>query len=647
MKFRAGIYTATVYQLAVAVVLLWLLRPVFYLYNSSLTGTVSLSHLLSLMWHGLAFDLSVLGYANCLFVAMRFLPAPFVTRRGWLRATDCVYYITNSLVLLIEMGDIPFFRYAGSRLRWSALVDMFHDPNISGIVLSYFGQYWWAFLGAAGVLALMVWLYRRVTVTPSVSLGYLPRTALFVLAAGLTVWAIRGSLCGGKPLAIGDATWHIDRNPEINIVLNSPFCVLRSLKGANTVQEYALLTPDELAGARNSVRSGAAGAPNRKNIMVITLESGGQLFIDRLNIVPGDTARHLMPFLDSIAAKSLSVVHTIATGKRSSEGITSIFGGFANFEPLIYMLSPYNANTVDAPARLLRDEGYATRFYFGGNRGSYSIDQTASNMGFTDVIDRDKYGDDDDFDGTWGIFDHAMARYAALDITSLGQPFMAGWFTINAHAPFTVPDDWRTDPYRYPDPCIERSIEYTDRSLRRFFEHARTQPWYDNTIFIITADHGCRDLKGTRYDTPYVMYHIPFIVYTPDGSIEPRVIDDRVMSQIDISPTILGLVGYDKPYVSVGVDILDDTAEHYAANLSNNQYQVYGTRYVVQLDMSLRHVTAVYDIVADPFMTAPVTDYDEAEVARMTRWIQAFMQDNNSRLIHNRMSISTDSGNNG
>ena len=130
MKFRAGIYTATVYQLAVAVVLLWLLRPVFYLYNSSLTGTVSLSHLLSLMWHGLAFDLSVLGYANCLFVAMRFLPAPFVTRRGWLRATDCVYYITNSLVLLIEMGDIPFFRYAGSRLRWSALVDMFHDPNI-------------------------------------------------------------------------------------------------------------------------------------------------------------------------------------------------------------------------------------------------------------------------------------------------------------------------------------------------------------------------------------------------------------------------------------------------------------------------------------------------------------------------------------
>lgn len=327
----------------------------------------------------------------------------------------------------------------------------------------------------------------------------------------------------------------------------------------------------------------------------------------------------------------------MATGVTSVGGATAVYGGFPAFDPMLFMVSPYNRNDVDAPAHLLKKSGYSSAFYFGGNPGSFSIDQFVKAMGFDKVVTRSEYGNDDDFDGTWGIFDHAMGEYAAKALASLSQPFVAGWFTLAAHGPFTVPDYWNSAGYKSPPTCTERSIEYTDRSLRHFFNTARNQPWYKNTAFVITGDHGCRDFHGTKYDTPYIKYHIPLIIYTPDGTLAHAEIGG-VMSQFDITPTLMRLIGYERRFVSVGNDAIAGVEPHYAISKVGERFMITGDRYVVFTDLEARTIDEVYDITNDQTLESPLASYDRAVADGMIDWARAFLQDYTARLIDNRMS---------
>lgn len=662
LTFRTNIYLATLYQTAIPLILLWLTRFGFYIHNASAIGELSFSRVMQLAWAGLPFDLSAWAYFNVLFVTMRFLPFSFIVKRWWVILTNVIFAITNSVMLTLNIGDIPFYQFSGTRQNLLTLKENLGDPEILRIMGGYASQYWWAYLMGGGVILLMLWLAFRVR--PNRYLPHceekwqtwLTRIIFFLLAAAAMVFSMRGRIGAGRPLSAGDAAFATHNPSETPMVLNTPFCVIRASREVDRLQKLSFFSEAELAGIRSSLHNpkvfssdsifpdtipGHLTAINAKgkNVMIILLESGAQHWSDRLNIAKGDKPRGLMPFLDSIATRSLCVTSAYATGRRTIEGVTAVFGGFPTFGEMQWMTSSYSGNTLDSPARLLTDFGYDTRFYFGANHGSYSIDQFAKNTGFKDVADRVTYGNDRDYDGTWGIFDHAMGQFAAKDMSKLRQPFFTGWLTINLHGPWAVPDYWNTKGYKNRETGLERSVEYTDRALRSFFETARTQPWFDNTIFIITADHGCRDLKGTRYDTPFLMPHIMFMVYAPDGSIKPRIIHDRPMTQFDITPTLLNMVGYDKPYVALGTDFFDNDQPHYAINFINGAFQVMSDRWMVRMDPKGK-VTEVYDIQSDQETRNPLKEYDRTETGRMARWGRAFLQDYTTRVIENRMSAS-------
>ena len=518
-----------------------------------------------------------------------------------------------------------------------------------GVILGYIYEYWAVYLGIALFVAALGWLYGRFEIRAPRSIGshslrreYAVRAALFLLCCGLSVAGMRGRTGNGVPLSIADAGWYIRKAPQINAVLNSPFCILRSLNKHNDIAPMLFFSEEEMSGIRTSLHRGRPGGMTGRNVVIITIESGGSVWYDDLCAIPNDDLRGLVPFLDSLASHSLVCRNTIATGRRSVEGITAVYGGFPTFVPFVYMLSPYNNNLLDAPARLLSEEGYSTVFYFGCNHGSFNIDQMARAAGFERIVDREAYGDDSEFDGHWGIFDHAMAEYAANDLSAVAEPFIAGWFTLNAHSPYTKPEHWRPDGYRHPEASPERGIEYTDRAIRLFFETARRQPWYGNTIFIITADHGSRDLKDTPYDTPYIKYHVPFIIHTPDGSIAPGHIDDRMATQFDIAPTVLGLLNYPHDYVAVGTDLFDTQTERYAIGFVDNTYRITGLHYLVNLTPDGKEIVSVFDIAADPYMTAPADAYDRTEVDAMIRWGRAFLQDYTCRMVDDRMSAANE-----
>ena len=638
-------YISTAGLLLLPLLLLWLSRFIFAAYNAQLVGDPSFWRVMQLSLGGLRFDLSVWAYTNVLFIAMRFLPVPTVSCRWYIAVTNVIYVATNSLMLWLALADIPFFRFSGSRLRLPALTDMFHDPNMHSIILSYATDYWWAFAGALLVTAVLagacIWL--KPTQPPakfhSTAATYGVRAAIFLAVGFSTFCAMRGTLVKGRPLSIADAVWYTATPPETNVVLNTPFCVLRSVEGGTRVPEMRFFSDKEAEQIRSSLHTPSFPPDSllRKNVMVITLESGSQHWIDRLNDIPGCPPHVVMPFLDSLASVSLVNRNVMATGRRSVEGIAAIYGGFPTFGDMLYMSSPYNANTIDSYARLLRDEGFSTRFYFGCNHGSYSIDSFLSAMGYDLIADRQVYADDSEYDGLWGIYDDAMGAYAAKDLTTLREPFVAGWFTLHLHEPFSVPARISLDSFKHREPSPLRSAEYTDMALRRFFETARLQPWYSNTIFIITGDHGSRDFKDTPYDGAFIQPHVMFMIYTPDGSIPAGEISGRMMNQFDIGPTILGLLRYGKPYVATGTDVINSSDPNYAIGFFNGQYQITGTRYLITMTPDLGRIERVFDVTADPLLNQPLTTYDTSETDRMMKWARAFMQDYTMRLNQNRL----------
>lgn len=661
------LYIATLLQLLVALVALWLTRIGFYLYNSDLTGSMTFGQFMKASFFGLRFDLSALAYFNALFILMRLWPTQLAWRRGWIIAGNTVYALCNSLLLLLNIADIPFYRFTGSRLRWHTFLNMWNDSNILSIIFSYIHDYWWAYLlGLLAITAVIctawfirirqpapLWHSRRVTT--------MIRCAILIATCGLTFIAIRGHAGAGHPLAIGDAVWYVPAPSQINVVLNTPFCLLRSMSHDNTIQPMTFFTDNELNAVRSSVHTPRQGVSfTRKNVVIIAIESGGTLWLDSQRVLPmEDERRHLMPFLDSLAHHSLTLRHAFATGKSSIEGVTGIFAGFPTFNSFLYLSSPYNNNTVDSPARLLKAEGYTTKFYFGGNYGSYGIDHLMHVMGFETVTTRETLGSEAEYDGQWGVYDHEVADYMARDLSALPEPFMAGWFTLKPHGPWTVSERWSTEGYLSAPGSLERCVEYEDRAIKEFFEVARTQSWYDNTLFVITADHGCRDLPGSDFDGDYMQPHIMMMFYTPDGSLTPRLVEETVASQFDLAPTLLGMLGYPKPFVAVGRDIWNE-GPAYALNFINDMYQIISTRYIVQLDATMTGIAGLYDIALDPTLrnnllgpmalspgefvqTVPAsTEYDADEINRMITFARAFMQDYTYRLTGDRMSITNE-----
>lgn len=625
-----------------AFVLLWLSRWIFALYNADQCAIESVSDAWQLAIGGIRFDLSALAYFNAIVILLSILPFKIVYAHWYRRVCLWVYMVCNSIMLAINLADIPYFRFTGARLRWSNLLTVTTDGEIWRILLSYAGTYWWILVGIIAMVALLLWLATRLRSATPVDgpLRHLwVRCGLFLVFGALTFTAMRGRLGDSVPLSIPDAAFAARKTPQINVVLNSPFCVLRSLNRSKTNIESRLtfFSNDTLANIRNSVHAGA-DSMQRRNIVTIVLESGGAVWLDSIATQLGIPRPELMPFLDSISGQSRVFVHTIACSRSSVGGITAISCGFPDFDPFFYMLSPYSSNVLDSPARLLAEKGWDTAFYYGCRPGSFNIDQTAFASGYNRIVDRRTYGNDADYDGAWGIFDYPMAEFAVADISNLKQPFAAAWFTISAHEPFILPAGWPTDKFRHPERCPERGLEYTDQALRHFFELASQQPWFENTTFIITADHGNREFKGTVYDTPYIHNHIPFIVYTPDGSIEPGLDTDRVFSQHDIAATTLGLVGYNSKYVQLGVDAFSTSTTCYGIHRTAGRYLVVGPRYAIYTTPEVDAIEEVFDIVSDPAMTKAADTYDSTETAAMLRWTQAFLQDYTHRLIDNRLS---------
>ncbi|HEU4789811.1 MAG TPA: sulfatase-like hydrolase/transferase [Flavobacterium sp.] len=286
---------------------------------------------------------------------------------------------------------------------------------------------------------------------------------------------------------------------------------------------------------------------NQKNVVLITIESYSADFMKAYG-----NEQNITPFLDSIAQKSMLFTNLYAVGNRTVRGLEAVTLCFPPTAGESVVKREDNKNKFSTGA-LFKQKGYNVKFLYGGDAFFDNMEDFFSGNGY-DIVDKKSFTPEEiTFANVWGVCDEDMANKAIKvmnEEAKTGKPFFNHWMTVSNHRPFTYPNDKIDIPGDIKS--RDGGVKYTDYALRKFFAMASKQPWFKNTVFVILADH-CASSAG-KTELPVDKYRIPAMIYSP-GFIEPQKYTN-VMSQIDVMPTLFGLLHFDYQSKFYGQDVM-------------------------------------------------------------------------------------------
>ena len=637
---------AAVLNMLVAYLVWMLSRVAFFAENwSTFAPYMSWSLLWSMVRGALVFDTSALLYVNSLYLVLMLLPLHLKERAGFHKGLRWLFVASNAIGLAMNLMDAVYFQYTGRRSTVTVFTEFAAEGNITSIILTEFLRHWYLVLA---FIALVFILWRcyirpRLEVYQFGSHYYISQAIALLVMIPLAIVGIRGSVTAGtRPITISNANQFVNRPVESSVVLNTPFSMIRS------IGKKAFVTPDYMpAGQMEAIYSPVHGHPvtdelshKGKNVVILIVESMGKEYIGALNRdLDGGQYRGYMPFVDSLVEKSLTFKYSYANGRISMDAMPSILSGLPMMVESIF-LTPASLNDVDGISSILGREGYGTAFFHGGHNISMGFSAYAHSIGYKDYYGLDeycqspKYGGMDDFDGKWAIWDEPFLQFTLDNIGQMSQPFLATVFTASSHHPYNVPEQYRDSLKDEGGRPIHKCVRYTDLALRRFFERASHEPWYQSTVFVLVADHTNQNSHDV-YKTDLGLYSIPIIFFTPDGSIKPAMRDDVIAQQTDITPTLLHLLGYERPYLAFGNDLLGvDPGQTWAFNYNAGIYQLIKGDLMLQFDGE--KTTALYRFKTDRLLKDNLVG-QLPQQEEMEQFVKALIQQYMSRMNENRL----------
>ena len=562
-------------------------RWMFYYANIGSFQDVTMGDMMTMSWGGLRFDVSALCYLNALCIIMQFLPLKCRHTARYQRVVKVIFLIVNILGVVVNVADIAYFEFGGRRTTASIFSEFGGESNLGVIFLHSITGYWQVWLFGVAMVAAVVLLYYNPIKEDRDKADFAPdkiyypvHGVVFVVAALLAFGGMRGGF-GLKmhPMRQDSAEIYCKKPHEAAIVLNTPFTIITTLhkKGYEDPHFFAR---EELDGIFNPIKNEhpRGGEMRKLNVVVFIMESFSMEYMGFFNRErDGGRYAGYTPFLDSLLAKSYSFEYGFANGMRSVDCMPAAFAGIPRYiNPYCYFL--YSNNTLQGLPQMLRDEGYTTAFFHGAPNTTLGFKGFTNSIGFERYYGKDEYGDDKDFDGTWAIFDEPYLQYFADktdEIARRGKPFFVTVFTASSHDPFKVPDEYESTFTRGEIP-MHRVISYADYAIGQYFERIKDKDWVDNTIFVFTADHcgvSCRE----DYNNEMGRFLIPIFFYTPGGQLPVKCDSTRLVQQTDITPSLLGLLNYQKPYFSFGKDVFstDSTFVNFVFNDRNGNSMYY------------------------------------------------------------------------
>lgn len=599
-------------NLVLAYVVYFVCRIVFLLTNySSFSDNLTAAHLMEMLRGGFLFDSSAIMYTNVLWIVMVLFPLHLKETPTYRKVCKWLFVVVNSLAVVMNLCDCVYFQYTSRRTTSTVFSEFSHEGNLAGIFGTELIRHWYLLLiGVVLIYALWrLYLSHNLKRHTICWWRYSLATLVSIL---LMVPCILGGMRGGlahsvRPITVSNANQYVNHPTEAAIVLNTPFSLIRTI-GKNVFEEPKYFTDEkQMLSYYSPIHQPTPGTVmNKKNVVVLIVESFGREYIGSLNHdLDGGKYRGYTPFVDSLLTHSLTFEYTFANGRKSIDAMPSTLSSIPMMvEP--FFLTPASMNDLTGLAGMLHDKGYYSAFFHGAQNGSMGFEAFARATGYDKYFGRTEYnadskgGGDADFDGMWAVWDEPYLQHVVRMVNGFKQPFVASVFTASSHHPFKVPEQYAATFKDEGGQPIHKCVRYTDMALRKFFEAASKQPWYRNTVFVLVADHTNQNTHP-YYKTDQGLYSIPIIFYSPDGSLETGMKQGVIAQQIDVLPTLMGMLGYDKPYIAFGCDLLHTpAAQTWAFNYNNGVYQYFKGDFLLQFDG--QKTKALYRFKTDPLL---------------------------------------------
>lgn len=639
--FRKQEYSILLYRLFLAYAFYFLARFLFFLYNYGVVEVSSVGEFFKLSYYGLAFDSAAILYVNLLFILLSMVPLRLTTAPWYRKLLFYVYFLTNLVAYALNFVDFIYYKYNFARTTLSVLDVVKNEGNKTAMFFRFMLSYWHVYVLFIVVSALWIYLYKRVKFKQSeqrlpTTTYYLSSLVGFVTIGTLIVGGIRGGdfKKSTRPINLVDASKHIHTMAQADLVLNTTFAFIRTFNNNSFKKVDFKITDEEIQFYIKPIKHYTTHSSTRPNVIVIITESMGREYIGAFNKDNGiDNYESYTPFLDSLAQHSLIFPNAFANGSKSIHGMSSVLSGIPSFVDA-FTSSSYANQKIESLVSGLNALNYDTSFFHGAPNGSMGFLGFSNILGFDHYYGMEEYGNDDDFDGSWGIWDAPFMQFMKRTLDKKKEPFFSTVFTVSSHEPFNIPEQYEG---QFPKGHIDmhEPVGYTDYAFKRFFEAAKREPWFDNTIFVITADHP-NQVYYDVYNKVINRRAVPILFYKSDGSLIGS--NAKLAQQIDIYPTLLDMIGHSKPFRSWGRSLIaEDEVEPFVINHNASQYHMLRGNYICTFDG--HRATGFYDIkdksLEHNLIANRTPEMDALEIA-----CKAFLKDYFERIVDKKLSLN-------
>lgn len=517
------------------------IRVVFYFYNQNLYIANTASQVLSALVYGVRFDIAAIVLLNLIFILSSLIFVNFE------RFNKSLFVILNLVGLSFLVVDIEFFQFLGKKMTF----DIF---GIGGDIASQSSQlifYYWKLLVMYIVCSFYIIKFYPSKVKLKKSLKEiisLKNIVYSFLIIGVCFVAIRGGL---QSRSIGPKEAFVFEDHSLgNLALNPVYTMIRSsLKKSEKTVSYFPKDEDSVNILKENLKFKVQEFNHQKkqNVVILILESFSYEYIKD----------GFAPFVSSLKNKSL-YFEGYANGRRSIEALPSILVGVPSIASTPISQSAFQGNKFYSFANYLK--GYEYSFYHGGKNGTMGFDSFTKAIGIENYFGLSEYPNKKHFDGSWGIFDHHYLEYFKNQLSAKKEPFISTLFTLSSHQPYSIPNEFKG---RFDKGTLEihETIGYSDNALKLFFESAQKTKWFNDTLFVITADH-TQKLKSKEYNSDFGRYRVPVIFYHPRIDLN-KFQSDRAVSHTDILPSILDFLDANhQPKILLGNSVFSNDNGH-------------------------------------------------------------------------------------
>ena len=496
---------------------------------------------------GIRFDLSAIIYINIPLFLLLLSPLNFKSKKNYKPLINIIFYITNIPFLILNNIDIEYYKFTQKRSTSDFIQLIQLGTDINNLIPIYLKKFWLISI----FTLIQIWIVLKIKEIPNIKPLNNFKTIsnsflVFLFSASLLVVGARGGiqLKPINPINAGE----LSNSKNSNLILNTPFCLLQSIN-KNELEKLHYYDQNKINSYYNNLIEKTRGNLIRKNIVILIMESYSKEFIGFYN------ESGFTPFLDSLMKHSLVFTNAYANGVKSIDALPAIISSIPPLMNDPFITSNYSQNKFNSIPSLLKKENYSTSFFHGGTRGTMGFYSYSKKAGYENYYGKEEFNNEKFSDGVWGIYDKPFFEFFHQKLNKQNEPFFSTFFSLSSHLPFTLPKEYLEKNKIKKKIGIRETILYTDKAMSNFFHLAKKEPWFKNTLFIITADHTSPYSYNKKYKNKVGRYAIPLIIFSGDSLMQGT--NNKIVQQIDIMPSILEIINFNKKYFTFGKSMIN------------------------------------------------------------------------------------------